>query len=334
MNLSFFKIVLLCSSILLVFQACWNQTDKIIEENTSHAAFDTSIFVKHWEEIPKKFEGIDSISAWEFFWNNNILVNKFYDFRTCKKIKILKKDLTKNGVEDIFITLNENGSFLYQRTKQGKWEEIWEGYEDGGGAPELILVFGEWTIESDYFMSCSNCSDDGLIYSKIYQDSVIDICSLAWGYSYDHENDVSDYYIYEECGGIIDSILENQLIIKYDIALSEVESDLIFLKDTTVKITYEWADYRLLIKDVFPQKLKPYVLKWHEKLEQDREDFGYSLNGEVLLGYIDFKKTTLLQLKNNQKYQAVIKELEFAYKMSWKELIESWSLEHSFASPL
>lgn len=342
MTIQILRILLLYGLIQFAFQACNTRTNKTTEakktteSDTTQTVFDTTIFVAHWEKMPKKLEGIDSINAWKFLWKNDILVNQFYDFRTCKEVEIRQEDLSNNGVADVFITFNKNKSFLYQKNKEGKWKQTWEGYEDGGGAPKLIRMFGAWMIKSTYFMACSNCSDDGSFYTKIYQDSVVDVFSLSWGYNYDHERTKSDYCIYEKGEGTIVLALDNQLIVKYDIALFELESKLVFLKDTTVEITYEWTGYRLLMKDVYPTALKAYVLKWHKKLEAEREEYGYNinLNREILLAYIDFKKEALLKLKNDKKYQATIKELELAYQISWKELIENWSLKYSFASPL
>lgn len=321
--------------LMLCNQSCQPSNSSKKQDQTK-LNIDTSTIENHWKQVKKHLIGLDSIQAWHFIWNSNILLHEGYDYTDIHEIVITKKDLNFDKREEYFLTINQVRSFYCQENTKNKWEIIWSGYEDGGHPPKLVESKSNW-IKSYHFMSCSNCSSDGVTFHKICANRVDDLIYIAWGYNFDYETKSGKAEIYEQANSSFE-LRGDSIIADFDIEFHLLGSEAKFLKDSTVQIIYELDEKTdsLKILNVSPSILNPYFLKWlqiekeHYKKHNTFNHVHHS-NSITLLAFLDMKKSFLIQLKRDPKFKKDIEAIEKEYNLTWDKFIANW-LESSWAS--
>lgn len=339
-----FIIILLC---LMTLTSCNNNSKKessislptdafsvekkaLEKKASTQILFDTTKIVAHWEGVKKELIGIDSLEAWEFVWEHCILENYKANYRDVLFVKMTKHQIS-NLYEQIFITINNERSYVYQRNNKKKWKKLWSGSKDEGDAPKLLTTSDNW-IESTYYTPCSHCSHEGSRYYKIYEDSVIEFIQISTAFNLDHESSSDELLLYEQCNALVEFHKE-EFRVTYDICFSEIESQTFFIQNHLVKVVYKIDENtnQMMIEEVFPKGLKPFILKWHKKGEEFYSCYGYQPNNEVLLAYFDYKKEYLIKLKAKEGMVDLIKQIETSYRTPWDSLMTNWNLDYSFA---
>lgn len=300
----------------------------VIKQTNPPEALDTSASLHHWKQLPKQLINIDPWKADQFVYTH--LFSSSFLLEDTLSLELI--DLNGDQEEELWVTFGEEHTALYQQDTANYWQEIWNGYEDGGYPPELCKA-PFYGIKYYTYMSCSNCSQDGVTYAVLDGKTVKPIVHLFWGYNYDYERTSGTGELYEQC----DANFEwkgKELEVVLDIQFSLLETNIVFVEDT-VTLIYEWSKERdrLLLKQITPAALKPIFLKW-KALEDQKEkgvNEGHNSNKIAFLAYWEYHAASIIALQEQAIYQGSIQEIEQEYQTTWSELIATWTTDHSFA---
>jgi hypothetical protein len=278
-----------------------------------------------WLALQKEFEGMDSLDAWNFTWQNDVV--EYASADDFHKIKFVQKDLNHDAKEDVFVTLDEKISVLYVRHKN-KWKNVWYASGDTGNPPTVEGNEDNW-LKSVTFDACSNCSRDYATYYKVLGDTVVPIASLYWGYNTTYEAPNKLPYLYDQCDAFWE-FNQDTLVVHFFMKLMEEGTELCFLEQDVV-IRYKMnASYQLEMIAVSPVELTPAVQHWNGVFQDSYHAYGYSPNNEVMMACLDYHGDYLLSLKAHPKYRKMISKLESNYGQDWAELVSTGYREGSF----
>lgn len=330
-----FPTLLLLSSLLLLWSCSPVETKpqppvstpQITSKKAPKTPVDTIPPIHYWQGLKKQFINIDSAAAWAFVQND--LQHDYW--KEERAITLQQVDLNNDQQEELFITFGSERAELYQKDKQGTWQEIWVGYDDGYGPPSICEAPKNW-IEDYSYMSCSHCSQSGATYYKLEHNDLRPIVCALDAYNYDHEE--YENVLYEAMDGSFEW-KEHQLTANFRVEWQVLDPAVVLVKDT-VQVVYQWREDldSLLIQQVTPAALEPYLLAYYalegrENALEDLDYRGHTPNKVAFAAYWAYKQQDFIQLKDSPIYNPIIQAIEQEREQTWKAIVEEW-MEDSF----
>lgn len=286
----------------------------------------------NWRSTPKILIGLDSLEATDFVLNHL----EYPSYLKAQQVLIHKMDFLEDGIEELWVNWEDIAVDLYQKNENGDWQLIGEWYGDDIKLPEVVSL-EQGLIKSHYWMSCSNCSDEGDAYEQVSIGHIKPLLHISTGFNYDYESLDDELELYEQANarGSFD-LKTNRFEVNFDLEWSVLGTNYKFIDDH-IQINYQLEEDTLKVLATKPAALLPYYKigeqkRYYNQYNESDPPSSYPTNEIAWLAYLDYKRPALFQLKNKPQYQSIIQRLEKEQQVTWELFVQDWIESESFAA--